>query len=58
MTRIGQGIPQPVAKGHEDQRGVAVAVTPELRGRDQLLDLFRAQHYGKLLRHSGQLHVV
>src|SRR5215467_15476757 len=27
-------------------------------GRDQLLDLFRAEHNGKLLRHSGQLHVV
>src|SRR5215467_10601180 len=27
-------------------------------GRDQLLDLFWAEHNGKLLRHSGQLHVV
>ena len=28
------------------------------RGRDQLLDFFRAKHHGKLLRHSGQLRVV
>src|ERR1700752_1473029 len=28
------------------------------RSRDQLLDLFLAEHYRKLLRHSGQLHVV
>src|SRR5215831_1403867 len=27
-------------------------------GRNQFLDLFRAEHYGKLLRYSGQLHVV
>jgi hypothetical protein len=27
-------------------------------GRDQLLDLFRAEHNGKLLRHSSQLHVL
>jgi hypothetical protein len=35
--------PQTVAKGHEDQCGVAVAVAPKLRGRDQLLDLVRRQ---------------
>src|SRR4029077_6175863 len=35
--------PQTVAKGHEDQRGVAVSVAPQLGGRDQLLDLVRRQ---------------
>ena len=35
--------PQTVAKGHEGQRGVAVAVAPQLGGRDQPLDLVRRQ---------------
>jgi hypothetical protein len=35
--------PQTVAKGHEDQSGVAVAVAPKLGGRDQPLDLVRRQ---------------
>src|SRR5262249_44762575 len=35
--------PQAVPEGNQDQRSVSLAVAPQLRSRDQLLDLVRRQ---------------